>query len=803
MDVLPIGFSALADYPQFILYARSQDRDTGKIKKTPVHYHTLKICNAQDPENHASFYTARDALKKAQRSKPESIEYGIGFVLMPHDPFFCLDIDHAFDPVTQKWSDLSIDLRTRLPQAAVEISTSKRGLHILGTLSEPLVHRCTSPDGLGLDLYTSKRFIALTGYNAEGDISTDCTAALRGIIATYFKVEEPLELSTWTDTPCEGWRGHDNDADLIRHACSRKSARASFGHAPDFSSLWNRNVDTLKHYYPSKATNRAFDDSAADLALAAHLAYHTGNNCDRIYRLMLRSSLIREKWLKRPDYLRTTILKACAQQQQVSVVTTLPAVIDTLPALQTVTTLPVAQHDLTTLQPVPKSNAGVFLGAEGQINYFKGCVYIQRLHAVYTPEGDILNPEQFKVRYGGHVYMLDHAGEKSTIDAWKAFTQCQMVNFPKVYRGVFLPSRPPGEIMEQEGKLVVNTYYPIKTRCIAGDATPFLTHIAKLLPDETDQTILISYLAACVQYPGVKFRWCPILQGVEGNGKTLISRCIAECVGYQYTHSPRAQAIAARFNSWMYRKLFAWVDEILIEETNQEAIDSLKIILSEDRIELEPKGVDAFFEEICLNFVLNTNFKHAIKKTDSERRLAIFFTAQQTHADLERSGLTEQYFYDLVEGWLKKDGYAIVHHYLLNYKIPDQYNPATLCVRAPITSTTHEAINATQSPYEIEIKDAIVDQLPGFRGDFISSVLLEKLLEKAFLHKMLPRRARKDFLNRMGYVIHPLLDLTSHRTPRPVMPDGSRTTLYVKKKSNLLDIESIDELLDTYSKLNS
>lgn len=791
MDFLPSAFSALNNYPQFIMYELAPDG--GKIKKTPVHYRGLTACDAHDPKNQNDYYTIRDARKSIP---PDSrLSYGVGFVLTDKDPFFLCDIDDAYDIATQKWSKTAVELRRRLSGAAVEVSVSKRGLHIIGSLSRDVVHRCKGLPGTGLDLYTSKRFVALTGIHASGDAAYDCTDALIDIAQTFFAPLDAPVKSTWTDTPCHEWRGYTDDGDLINHVLTHKSVNAAFGRSASFADLWHRNVEALTTYYPSE--RNAFDESAADMALACHLAYYTGLNCERIYRLMLRSHLIRDKWLKRPDYLRDTILKACARQSQVAnKPTSLALQADTPLVNSGVPVTAIAPHEIAPVM----ATGSAYLSTASQLEYFKGCVYIQQLHKIMTPRGDLLNPEQFKAVYGGRLFVLDQAGEKTTPDAWKAYTQNQVIKFPRVAYGAFLPQRPPGEIVEKDGRLSVNTYYPIQTPCVAGDATPFTAHIAKLLPDRVDQIILTSYLAACVQYPGVKFRWCPLIQGVEGNGKTLLGRCIAECLGYAYTHSPRAQAIAARFNGWMYRKLFAWVDEVLIDDTNPEAMEALKTLLSEDHLELEPKGVDSFFGEVCTNFFLTTNHKHAVKKTKSERRLAIFFTAQQTYEDLERCGMTDGYFHNLVERWLKKDGYAIVHHYLLNYKIPDEYNPATLCARAPITSTTHEAIDATQYPYETEIRDAIIDQLPGFKNDCISSAALEKLLERAFLTRALPRRARRQFLTRLGYIVHPLLEANANRTPRPVMPDGVRITIYVKAKSHWLDIRDVDTLMEEYSR---
>lgn len=55
------------------------------------------------------------------------------------------------------------------------------------------------------------------------------------------------------------------------------------------------------------------DDSRADMALAAILAFYTGEDLDQLERLMRQSKLVREKWDTHPTYLREKTLTAAVQ----------------------------------------------------------------------------------------------------------------------------------------------------------------------------------------------------------------------------------------------------------------------------------------------------------------------------------------------------------------------------------------------------------------------------------------------------------------------------------------------------------
>jgi len=170
------------------------------------------------------------------------------------------------------------------------------------------------------------------------------------------------------------------------------------------------------------------------------------------------------------------------------------------------------------------STYGTFINTTELPDYFKGCVYVLKDHAILTPGGHLLDQGRFKSKFGGAVFSLDSLGNKTTRNAWEALTENITLRFPKVDETTFAPELAPGEIADKQGTSVVNTYWPIKVERQAGDPTLFVQHVYKILPDGDDARILLTYLAALVQNPGHKFQWCPLIQGPKGNGKNDINR---------------------------------------------------------------------------------------------------------------------------------------------------------------------------------------------------------------------------------------------------------------------------------------
>lgn len=767
MQYLPDALAPFAAYRQFIVYilVPSTGRP-GKMDKLPVDCNTGRVANAHD----ANIWTdVATAIAFVETYGPQ---YGVGFVFTRNDPFFFLDIDNCLEPSGQ-WSTLAQQLCAAFPGAAIEVSNSGRGLHIFGTGLVP-AHGCKNT-AYGLEFYTEARFAALTGTGAVGSALMDFSDRLPNLVAQFFPPGTDSEGGAfpWTEAPCDGWRGPADDEVLLERAIRSQSGNAAFGNRASFADLFNGNVEALARAYPDSNTPpRPYDGSSADAALAQHLAFWTGKDCERMHRLMMRSALVRDKW-QRDDYLRKfTIPNACARQRDV--------LTDKLP--EPVPNAPTAGYDEVTPvgePPQPKLVTGsTFLSIDEQINMFRGCVYVVDQNRALVPGGVLLKPDQFRVVYGGYTMSMDNANARESRDAWECFTQSQSFRAPRADGTTFRPDRPSGELIRDAGRTRVNVWWPIETPRKVGDAGPFLRHLAKVLPDERDRQILLAYMAACVQHKGVKFQWAPLLQGAEGNGKTLFTRCVAEAVGRRYTHWPKASQLATPFNAWLLYKVFIGVEDIYVPDSKREVIEELKpMITGGDGLEIQAKGIDQISADICANFMFNSNHKDAIRKTRNDRRFGIFYTAQQTADDVISSGMGGDYFPNLYT-WLRAEGYAIVSELLHTMPIPSEFNPAGACQRAPMTSTTEQAIEAGLGSIEQEVREAIEQGEQGFRGGWVSSMALDVLLETLNASRRVPINKRRELLMQLGYDYHP--GLKDGRVNNTLLPDGGKPRLFIK-----------------------
>lgn len=777
MDALPGAFAPMAAREQFVTwYALPSQTKPGKYDKIPCHWATGVACDAQAPAN---WTNAACALAMApQRNR--GYGSGAGFVFTAADPFFFLDIDGALQ-ADGTWSPRAIELVHRFAGAAVEVSHSGRGLHVFGSYASLAPHGTRyTPEHL--ELYTSGRFVALTGTGAYGDAGHDCTEILAATAAQFFPPPAVTgESGSWTTEPVPEWSGPTDDDELVRraHAAAARSPAAAFGGKTTFAHLWSGDVP---------------DDgrSEADQSLANHLAFWTGKDCERIERLMRASGLARDKWdaQAHANYLSTTILKACAF---VSKVATGPAQPPPAPAPA------VPQSHVA---PGTRDATREILGPWQQVDHFQGCTFISDHLRIYSlPRNKLMVREAFDVEYGGHLFVVDPTGQKTTDSAYMALTRSR-VNLPPIVDDIcFRPSLGAGEVVVQGSRRYLNTYVPHVPESVPGDASRWVDHLRRMYPVPGDVEVLLLYLAAITQRPGVKIPWWPVLQGTKGNGKTLILELMEHVNGEAYSHRPNAAALAKdgmKFNTWLERKTFVGFDEVSLAH-KRDFLEELKAVVTGERIQFEGKGANQLMGDNAANGLILTNHPDGVPIDDDERRYAILYAAQQHRDHLARDGMTEDYFYDF-RGWLKGidghagevPGFAVVTHYLQTYPLP-----ARLPSRAPATSSRADAVRMSLGRAEQEILEAIEEGRPGFMGGWVSSKYLDALLDS--LRVAVPRNKRRGMMQALGYDWHPAL--ADGRVYKMVTPDNGKPKLYVRKGHlAALNITDPGQVADAYAK---
>jgi Family of unknown function (DUF5906)/NrS-1 polymerase HBD domain len=760
---------ALAGSKRFFTYKLVWNEERQKNDKQPYSHSRESLIDLTNPANLTDWETALTSVEKRGES------WLLGRSFLADEKFLFLDLDKCIAadgtmtgvaatiyPEFKKWN------------AAIERSSSEKGLHIFAAYTGDEPDHLKKVEALGIELYTDGRGCAF-GTPLEGNAGTDCTRLLNEwLIPNYFPPRTISTNAQWSDAKIDP---ACDDALLKRAKYAREGADIAFGTAISFSDLFNGDKIAIQRAYPGL--------SEAEYGLAFRLAFWTARDCEQIRRIMLKSGMKRDKWnTKRgsTDYLCYTIMNAVADHIALDA-----AVYKNAPAA----------HPLTDATTLPTRHNAVMYPPDQQA-YFAGCVWVQSIDRVFY-QGDMLDSSRFDVIKGGYMFVMDLENSKETKSAWECFTRSRGVTFPRVKSTCFRPELAAGTIIEEEGETLINSYWPVTTLCIEGDVSPFTKHLDKLLPNEHDRDIVVSYMAALVQYPGVKFQWCPLIQGAPGNGKTLILEVMEKIIGARYAHRPNAKDLDNKFTAWIDRRLLIGVEEIRIG-ARHDMLEVLKPLITNCRVEIQAKGQDQVTGDNRANFLMFSNFKDAVLKHEDDRRYAIFFTAQQSMADIERDGMGGDYFPKLY-AWIRNgSGAAFVHNWLKNYVIPAHLNPAYGLHRSPHTTSTNEAMAVSLGTAEQLVLEAIDSDAPGFRGGIVSSIAVSTLLTNNGI-RLSPGR-RKDMLASLKLFTHPALGERGRVDNALGAPDNGKPYLFVRKDSRIAALNKGD-LVAMYVGLNS
>lgn len=270
----------MSNYPESLKSIRcwvlwkTEDRD-GHLTKVPYSSQYSGRASSTNPNTWGSF---EEVIRELNR-RPDFYN-GIGIVLSPDLGLIFIDLDDCIDS-NGEYSDTATDILNRLQGQYIEVSQSGHGIHILtrGTIPKNIKN-----SSLGVELYSCKRFMAMTGntiYNGEPTDHQDVIDYLFSRYGTsdkYIKHDiRPIETSRKNDT----W--------VLNHAKEHGN----------FNLLYKG--EWSQAGYSSQ--------SESDLALCITLAFWCDRDTGQMDRLFRSSGLYREKWL-RDDYRTQTLERA-------------------------------------------------------------------------------------------------------------------------------------------------------------------------------------------------------------------------------------------------------------------------------------------------------------------------------------------------------------------------------------------------------------------------------------------------------------------------------------------------------------
>ncbi len=263
---LPATLTGLVERRQWVVW-QFEKRD-GRATKVPYDPVSKRRASTTDPHTWRSFEEAAAAYKASDRLD------GIGFVFTPEDPFSGIDLDDCLGENGEPfpWAQQILDSL----QTYTEISPSGRGLKLFleGKLPEGGRRKGS------IEMYESGRYFTVTGRHLEGTPKR-VEKRQAELEALHHRTFSKATGQTGTAGPGSGGDGGltPQDQELLEKARNARNGKK-------FRTLFDE----------GDISDYGGDDSRADAALCALLAFWCKKDPEQIDHLFRRSRLFRPKW---------------------------------------------------------------------------------------------------------------------------------------------------------------------------------------------------------------------------------------------------------------------------------------------------------------------------------------------------------------------------------------------------------------------------------------------------------------------------------------------------------------------------
>lgn len=652
----------LAACNQFFVYRLSQrDPVTGKwVKKQPW---SLKYDRVIGPDKHYN-WMSYDAALAAVLRQPETpgVAWCVGLWITESLGVFFLDIDRLpADYTTTSEADALI---ARFPGCMIEWSSSRRGVHVVGSRTADIDH-ATDAEG-GLELYSHSRGIALAT-SAQGSADTDATEAFVALATSTFPARArapvglvmppipgaPADLSALSlvlrqaDRITRAPQGERNAA--LNGAAfvvggmvgagriSRDEARAALVSAVERAGWGDMDVQCGKidqaldagaqepiaravPGVPVVATPGVPDVPTVDTAApGVNWTAIVDQAIERIRHAMTYDELM--------DTVVPEIAALCIPVvRSPRVVTALSKRLDLFDNALPIGTVrqmvcsPQAARATTTTRP---DWIGVFC-------------YIKRTDNFYnTLTGTEYSHESFRTDYARFMPQKQ-SGDREDPVKWAR----ERWDITSVDDSQYRPDMP--TFFEYAGQQYVNRFIAATMPAICAP-TPgchiaiqaFQDHLRLLCGGrEWLYTKLLQWLAFNVQQPGHKIRWSPLIKGVGGDGKSIVGDLIFAAMGDANVKITSVSNISnsGGFTDWATGKAVNFIEEIRLEgKEKRKLYNAMKIFVGDRRIDLNRKGKASADTMVNItNHWANSNYGDAMPLDDDDRRWCIVFTPYTT-----------------------------------------------------------------------------------------------------------------------------------------------------------------------------
>ena len=284
---------------------------------------------------------------------------------------------------------------------------------------------------------------------------------------------------------------------------------------------------------------------------------------------------------------------------------------------------------------------------------------------------------------------------------------------------------------------------------------------------ETDTLFLLFYFVNIRRYPGKRKQFMPVIEGMHGLGKSILTNLINSVVGIDYVVQITEKNLDSDFNGVIDNKLVCIFDEMYCPKKH---IEYLKRLITSGRVEINKKGIESEVKTHIAFCIGYKNKNSQIAVADTERRfyfIETFLTSEEAKAKY----ITPEYITTLLDAFNNHgESYCKVFDTI---ELPGWYQNM---LEAPKTVLKDKYVRNYESDLKIKLADKMELAENGesddcfFLADGELVVVIEDLRAGLISDVKIPERSYS------GKKLNSILRDLSFHPIRYVHRDGEKTT---------------------------
>lgn len=349
-------------------------------------------------------------------------------------------------------------------------------------------------------------------------------------------------------------------------------------------------------------------------------------------------------------------------------------------------------------------------------------------------------------------------------------------------------------ICNLDGSLILNSFNDLTVPLEAAKYTEEGTNAIKLVKkhieficgNKDDASIFTQWIAHQVQYPGRQVLWSPIIQSIQGVGKSFFGELLRSCLGDRNVGTVSPTQVTSDFNGWATGVVVNVLEELRVKGHNRfDAVNALKPLITDRMIQINDKGIKQFMTYNTANYICFTNYRDSLPLDNDDRRWWVIFVPIKSLDDMKLYVGEEAvtYFPRLFEA-VRLHG-AEIRKWLLEYEISEQFMNTK---QAPVTAHKLSMIATEEASLEgfSEVRELIEAGGEYFNEDCIDSSALFEQFMFAYPEIDVTNRSKHTILKKLGY----------SSIPKPVKIDGKARRIWTRKPMSNSEIrDSFSEFL--------